>query len=94
MVKMAFAMLTITLLSISPFAMSANPERGKLLYKNHCIKCHTSGVHIRKKRKAKNIGDITYQVNRWVTNNKLDWTQNEIDDVVRYLNTKYYGYSK
>ena len=75
-------------------ANSADRKRGELLYKNSCTKCHTSQAHIRTDRKAVNIGAIAYQVRRWVINNKLKWTQEEIDDVVHYLNVRYYKHTR
>lgn len=73
---------------------AADRQRGKLLYTNSCTKCHTSQAHIRDNRKARNIGDIKAQVQRWVLNNSLKWTQDDINDVVHFLNVKYYKYSK
>lgn len=69
---------------------AADADRGKLLYKNQCIHCHTSIVHIRSNRKAGDIAGIRYQVSRWVANNKIKWTRVDIDDVVAYLNKVYY----
>jgi len=73
---------------------AADSQRGKLLYTNSCTKCHSSQAHIRDSRKAQNIGEIQAQVQRWVQNNNLKWTQEDINDVAHYLNVQYYKYSK
>ena len=47
--------LSILLLLLYPLATSANPERGRLLYENHCRSCHESNVHIRQTQAAKSL---------------------------------------
>lgn len=69
-------------------------SRGQLLYQNHCTVCHESNVHIRKKRKARKIADIHQWVSIWATHRKLEWSEEEISDVVDFINGKYYQYSK
>lgn len=69
-------------------------KRGQLLYENHCQVCHSSVVHIREKRKAKNTGAIRSWVMRWSKYLKLSWSDDEIDEVVRYLNSRYYKHRK
>ncbi|HEX19761.1 MAG TPA: hypothetical protein ENG78_02945 [Acidiferrobacteraceae bacterium] len=69
-------------------------KRGQLLYENHCQVCHSSVVHIREKRKAKNTGAIRSWVIHWSKYLKLSWSDGEIDEVVHYLNSRYYKYRK
>ena len=73
-------------------ARAADLIRGELLYKNHCRSCHESSVHIRKQRKAKSIADIQYWVIRWSTTLGLNWDDDTINDVNRYLNKHYYKF--
>ena len=47
--------LSILLLLLYAIATSANPERGRLLYENHCRSCHESNVHIRQTQAAKSL---------------------------------------
>jgi len=75
-------------------AQEANHLRGMNLYENHCTKCHESRVHIRDDRKAKSLQEIRAYIQRWINVEQLDWTESEIDDVLQYLNTEYYKYSK
>lgn len=65
-------------------------KRGQLLYENHCQICHSSVVHIREKRKAKNSGAVRSWVIHWSKYLKLSWSNDEIDEVVHYLNSRYY----
>lgn len=66
--------------------------RGALLYQNHCLDCHESLVHIRARHKARNLGAIQGQVIRWSSYLKLRWSEEDINDVTRYLNQTYYQF--
>lgn len=68
--------------------------RGQLLYQNHCTACHESNVHIRDRKKARNLADITMWVTNWSQYRKLGWSTEEIRSVRDYLNEAYYKYSE
>jgi len=57
--------LSILLLLLYPIATSANSERGRLLYENHCRACHESNVHIRQTQAAKSLKAVRTEVVRW-----------------------------
>ncbi|MGW8229203.1 MAG: hypothetical protein ACWGOW_09895 [Gammaproteobacteria bacterium] len=67
--------------------------RGEMLYSNHCLGCHESIVHVREKRTAKNLDALRGAVSRWSQELDLKWSSREIEDVVLYLNLRYYHYS-
>jgi hypothetical protein len=71
-------------------ARAADAERGKLLYENHCKVCHTSVVHVREDRKARSRDEIRTWVQRWRTELGLQWESADVDDIVEYLNDRYY----
>jgi len=73
-------------------AHAQNVERGRQLYENHCQTCHTPQVHGRKNRMAFSIGDLREIVDRWQRNQKLNWSREEIEDVVQYLGTTRYHF--
>jgi hypothetical protein len=54
-------------------------ERGRMLYENHCGRCHESTVHIREDRRARTLGEVAYQVKRWQKVLSLDWNEDDID---------------
>lgn len=89
MLKQIYA-AAFSLSIILPAQSAPDPQRGELLYNNHCTKCHTSTVHVRQDRKAKTMQSLRYQVTRWAKNNSLNWSEKEIDDVVSFLNNKFY----
>lgn len=79
-------------LLISVTAAAAEPERGQQLYENHCTGCHESNAHIREDRKARTQADIRTQIVRWRGVLELSWSNREVDDVLSFLNDRYYHY--
>lgn len=67
-------------------------SRGELLYSTHCIACHTTHVHWRDQRLAKDWNSLAGQVRRWQGNTGLRWNDEDIAAVTRYLNTLYYHF--
>jgi len=72
--------------------VTIEPTRGELLYTTHCIACHTARVHWRDQRLGKDWGSLRAQVRRWQGIQKLRWTEEDIAEVARYLNTFYYNF--
>ncbi len=67
-------------------------SRGRMLHENHCTSCHESVAYIRAKRKAKNYEAVRYWVNQRANWLKLGWTGLEKQEVIQYLNERYYKY--
>lgn len=84
--------LTVSLFIIATSSVSIGDEvdRGKLLYENHCQKCHDSGVHLREGKKVKTLVDLSKWVIRWQHHLELDWSYQEIRDVMYYVNNSFY----
>ncbi len=78
--------------AIATAAPDKTPARGELLYKNHCIACHTEQVHWRDQRLAKDWAGLVHQVRRWQTNTGLRWDDEDIRTVAQYLNARYYRF--
>ncbi|HUO44682.1 MAG TPA: hypothetical protein VMT94_07210 [Burkholderiales bacterium] len=74
------------------FAAPADPERGRALYENHCQFCHSIKVHSRKQRWPQNLDDLRAIVDLWQRQQNLNWSKEDIDDVVYFLNTTQYNY--
>jgi mono/diheme cytochrome c family protein len=68
------------------------PSRGALLYDTHCGACHSEQVHWRDKKAAVNWPGLKTQVRRWQVEQKLDWTDSDVDEVARYLNVRFYRF--
>jgi mono/diheme cytochrome c family protein len=69
------------------------PSRGELLYATHCIGCHTTQVHWRQQKLARDWASLNAQVRRWAANTGLAWSDEEVVDVARYLNATQYRFS-
>ena len=70
----------------------AEPARGELLYTTHCVACHNARVHWRDQRLAKDWNGLRAQVRRWQAIQKLRWSDADVEEVARYLNTYYYDF--
>ena len=66
--------------------------RGHMLYENHCTSCHESTVYIRTKRKATNYKEMANWVNQFADSLNLGWGDVEKQEVMQYLNERYYKY--
>ena len=79
--------------TFTPFAKTADVERGRLLYENHCLSCHESVVHVRDERQAKSLGEIYWQTTRWAIAQKLEWHYEDVRDVAQHLNSQFYKFN-
>lgn len=70
---------------------SASP-RGELLYSTHCIACHNDKIHWRDKKVARDLIGLKAQVRHWQGIQGLVWSDNDVAEVARYLNARYYHY--
>jgi len=66
--------------------------RGAMLYENHCTICHTSVVHVREDHRATSDVEVESWVRRWSTDQKLGWSQQDVDDVTSYLLQTFYKF--
>lgn len=90
---MAFALCLLLGTHTLAHAQPKHSEaRGELLYTTHCNACHTSEIHWRKQKLATDWGSLKVQVRRWQASIGLGWSEEEITDVARHLNTLHYGF--
>lgn len=66
--------------------------RGRDLYEQSCTSCHGKSVHDRNPRSARGISEIRGFVERWSTQLGTRWSATQVDDVVLYLNQRFYHY--
>lgn len=96
MAPITLVLLAIALLAALPAAAELPPggarSRGELLYATHCIGCHTTQVHWRQKKLARDWASLVREVRRWTATGALNWTNDEIAEVARYLNATQYHY--
>lgn len=92
--KSVLAMVFILFGSIAYADPQPLPDvtRGQLLYSTHCIACHSTQVHWRDKKLATDRASLQTEVRRWQKVIGLGWGEDDIEEVARYLNARYYHY--
>lgn len=71
---------------------AADLTRGRALYENHCVVCHTPGIHKRPNRIVLTLEELRQIVSHWAQQENLRWSREDIADVVWYLNETKYRY--
>ena len=89
--------LTITAIALLSVSAQANEQRGKDLHDANCMSCHASlmggdanQIYSREDRRVNSIDGLKNQVTRCKTTVGVDWPNDQIDDVVEYLNHNFY----
>jgi len=73
-------------------ATGDSPSRGRALYEEACTSCHGKSVHDRSPRSAATPEALRDFVRRWSTATGARWSEADIDDVVIWLNQRYYHF--
>jgi len=68
-------------------------DRGRALYENHCIGCHTAQVHSRPNRIALTREEVRELVEHWRRQQNLTWSDQDTTDVVEFLGRSRYRYA-
>lgn len=88
------ALATSLVFSAPASAQAPARARGELLYETHCIACHTAQVHWRDKKTATDWASLRAEVRRWQAAAQLRWGDEDITEVARYLNQRYYRFAQ
>ena len=73
-------------------APAADLARGKVLFEENCTMCHDSKKFTRMDRHVRSLKKLKTQVWNCQDGAGYDWTQEQIDDVVEYLNATFYHF--
>ena len=92
-------LLALTLVFCAPnlFADSmllGDAKKGEAIVNAHCVACHTSTIYSRPNRTVKSIGGLVGRVNGGSANLGLNLSQDQINDIVKYLNDTYYKFER
>jgi len=93
--KRTILMLSITLFPLTlPAAalLPGNAAAGKKLHAAQCVACHDSSVYTRANRRVKTVEGLIRQVNGCNAQLKKDFTRDQINDLVHYLNETHYRF--
>jgi cytochrome c2 len=70
-----------------------DPANGQKLFEaSQCLKCHGTEVFTRPDRKVADLAALESQVRRCDANMDTNWFDDEVLDVVAYLNKTYYKF--
>lgn len=65
---------------------------GQVLYETGCTSCHESVAQIAARRTVKSLPELREQVARRSSDARLQWSSEELDAVVRYLDHSHYRF--
>lgn len=75
-------------------AAQADSAAGKALHDKHCTKCHGADIYTRKDRIVRNLEHLNKQVTRCQLSLGVNWFDDDIANVVEYLNANYYKFGQ
>lgn len=82
-------------------SQAADWQRGETLHNTQCTGCHASrfdnngaGIYTRTNRRVQSFEGLQRQVNRCKNNLQITWFDEDVADVVEYLNRQYYKFEK
>jgi mono/diheme cytochrome c family protein len=89
----AILILCSGLLLVQTAVAAPDPANGqKLFAASQCLNCHGTDAFTKPDRKVNNIAALESQVRRCDANLDTNWFDDEIKDVVAYLNQTYYKF--
>ena len=65
-------------------------DRGRALYELHCRVCHEDWAHTREGRLVNSLEALRARVASWSVHSGLQWGAEDIAEVTRYLNRRFY----
>ena len=83
---------SLVVLIVPGFAWAQDPAPGRMLYETHCGGCHYERVHERVRSNLKGLADLRDTVARWASQTKRQFTLDELESVVQYLNESHYRF--
>jgi cytochrome c553 len=92
MYKRRLIITTTCLLAASVLPPAALADNGATLHQEHCTSCHDDSVYTRKDRRVTSLAGLKKQVQRCELSQGLKWFEDDVDDVVNYLNKTYYNF--
>ena len=73
-------------------ANAANIDNGDDLHMTDCTGCHESTVYTRENRRVQNLPRLGKQVRICRDNLGITWVDDEVEDVIHYLDQSYYHF--
>jgi cytochrome c553 len=90
--KRLLMLATACLLTTGVLPAATAADNGATLHQEHCTSCHDDSVYTRKDRRVTSLAGLKKQVRRCELSQGLKWFDEDVDDVVNYLNKTYYKF--
>ena len=90
--KSLTALIGIILLTATGTLAAADTGRGKSLKEQNCMGCHEDDVYTRQDRRVTSLAALGKQVRRCEFTLGLQWFDEDVNDVVAYLNENFYKF--
>jgi mono/diheme cytochrome c family protein len=89
-------LIVFLFLLLVPGAHAQDARRGRQLYETHCISCHYEHVHERAQANTRvhSLEDLRAQVSAWGKLTGQTFTQDDLADIVAYLDQSHYHLEK
>ena len=89
---MKFLILFVSAISFAASANAADISNGSELHAENCTACHDSSLYTRENRRVQTLPRLGTQVRFCKDNLGITWFDDEVDDVVGFLNENYYHF--
>jgi len=89
---MKYTFLILATLLTSTGNADPDPMHGKQLHDEHCMQCHSDSVYTRSDHFVTSENALRTQVQRCNVNLGTQWFDEDVNDVVEYLNNSFYHF--
>ena len=89
--KQILMITVMTSLVVSP-VYATDLAAGKKLVESQCQQCHDNSIYTRKNSIIQSLPELEARVEFCESANKKHWSEPQIDQVVKYLNSAFYKY--
>lgn len=90
----AVSVVVLAAVLVAGPSLATDMKRGEELLTKHCYGCHGEDVYVRENRIVKDLAGLKKRVNFCVQQVGVKWFDEEVDDVVEFLNKEYYKFDK
>ena len=87
-----WAALAALLIRVAYAALPGDADAGQRLHQASCTGCHDASVYTRPNRAIRSLDELEHQVVGCGHLAKKDFSPAEIQDLVKYLNDRYYHF--
>jgi len=84
--------LVIFAITFAAPSSAADIDNGGELHSVSCTKCHDSAIYTREDKKVQSLSKLGTQVRFCKDNLGVTWFDEEVDDVIGFLNNKHYHF--